>query len=130
MQYHEAKYYCEQRGAHLVNSQSRTENSFLKERIGRLKGDAYWLGLNDLSVEGIWKWENSSAPIAFKDWAPGEPKSSQGENNDCAWFDNTRLYQWDDVPCTQKLNPLCEIYLLPPFKQFIRYCSAQDYFGR
>ena len=54
----------------------------------------WWIGLNDLDVEGTFQWVDGSS-LTHQPWAPGEP-NNQGEE-DCAMGSLYR--QWNDYPC-------------------------------
>jgi len=34
----------------------------------------YWIGLNEIKVEGMWKW-SSKEPVSYLNWKKGEPNN-------------------------------------------------------
>jgi hypothetical protein len=67
-----------------------------------------WIGLTDKTHEGIWRWFDTKEHATFSDWAAGEPNNVNGAE-DCVHFSIYWDYKWNDVPCSYKLTPLCEI---------------------
>lgn len=62
-----------------------------------------WIGVNDLSDEGLFTWSDGSAP-AFAPWAEGQPNDG-GFGQDCVRLlpDGT----WNDTDCKAKYQVLC-----------------------
>ena len=105
--FYEAAVYCQLHGSHLVTVETNKENIFLKDYLGRLNHQDYWMGLTDEMVEGVWRWLSSGAVASFTDWQHGEPNGLHG-GEDCAHFKSNRDNRWNDEPCTYKHYPLCE----------------------
>ena len=63
---------------------------------------AYWIGLNDFTVEGTFVWTDGTEP-SYLDWNSADP--SNGPTEDCV-----RLGQrdWWDTSCLLKFPFICE----------------------
>ena len=68
----------------------------------------YWVGGADRAEEGVWKWVSSKTPIssAVKDWNPGEPNNSGGDE-DCLTINHGG--HWNDRPCHNVYRYVCEV---------------------
>ena len=72
------------------------------------QGGEFWLDITDDLIEGVWTWQSTGRSATYTDWAPTEPNTFQGTNEDCAVFASAGKYQWADVPCSNLYRPLCE----------------------
>ncbi|KAJ8306846.1 hypothetical protein KUTeg_014930 [Tegillarca granosa] len=118
---------CRTQGGDLVNIQTREESFYINSiidvcsrkflampvysydtaaRISTLSMFAYWIGANDRSSEGGWRWSDGS-PFAYVNWASGEPNDYK-HNEDCgaliARRGSSSLYKWNDFPCTLRIG--------------------------
>lgn len=66
----------------------------------------WWIGLNDLSVEGTWEWIDGSA-VTYTEWDSGEPSNSGG-GEDCVHFIANQGTEWNDLGCSTSQNYVCE----------------------
>jgi hypothetical protein len=93
-------------GGHLVTINDREEELWLRGQFG--SNEFFWIGFNDISVEGSWEW-TSGQPVTYTNWAAGEPNNWDGPENvavmnwDHAEFiDGEWVYYygdgWNDVP--------------------------------
>ena len=61
----------------------------------------FWLGLTDLQVEGVWRWNHTGKVIdgGFMNWPNGVPTPTHHE--DCVHMSSygTNDYVWNDLPC-------------------------------
>ena len=66
--------------------------------------DTAWIGLNDLEVEGVFRWHNHSL-LTSNLWAPEEPKG--GQNQNCVYLNasDSLLYTSD---CTIQRPVFCD----------------------
>lgn len=101
----------------LTSIEARGENDFLKMWLkDSLSGAAVvWIGANDRDQENTWVWGTGpdaeqffvGNPLGggmpymmrFSDWAPGSPRSLNGEDQDCGGFDTGLSLHWDDRAC-------------------------------
>merc|ERR1711890_142316 len=65
-----------------------------------LQPDAnYWIGANDLAVEGSFKWVSDGQVVTngYTNWAPNEPNNRY--DSDCAHLYYYQNHMWDDYMC-------------------------------
>ena len=103
--------FCQRIGADLVKIESQGETEFINA-TWLLSLEKMWIGLNDLEVEGDWKWSDDTSLGVYSNWGYREP--SKGKNQHCVvlvrgfmgkdFFDA----QWNDVRCERTLFYLCE----------------------
>ncbi|XP_062587350.1 perlucin-like protein [Saccostrea cucullata] len=108
----EAMFYCSTLHAKLVEIESASENSFLKNHLFSAKTNGtYWIGLTDALVEGKFLWQTTQDDVDFVDWAPNEPNDFHHVHmvtEDCASLYFPYHYQWNDSPCSTKNDFICE----------------------
>ena len=87
----EARTYCRDHGGYLLSIESAAENNFIE---GAFSGGDYWIGGNDLDLEGVFVWDSGNALI-FDNWKDNEPNGHNSEN--CMRFDSD--WMWRDRGC-------------------------------
>ncbi|XP_059361632.1 CD209 antigen-like protein C [Carassius carassius] len=102
----ESRSYCREREADLIIINNREEQDFVKKICG--SSDNFWIGLTDIEEEGTWKWVDGST-LTSEFWAPGQPDSYQGTDEDCA---NTHSSEWFDTQCKKSIKWICEKNIL------------------
>lgn len=102
--YEQAETLCAEQGATLVKIGDRRTNEALHEIATAVRPVEYWIGLDDLDEEGVFRWADGSLPL-FTAWDAGEPNDSGGE--DCAhyWADRPL---WNDIPCEVQFGAICQ----------------------
>ena len=75
-----------------------------------LTSQSYYIGLNDISQEGIYKWVNEEdltvgKTLEINHWNPGEP-NNQGDE-DCVEIIGSLGGKWNDLPCSFKRKYIC-----------------------
>ena len=103
--------FCQRFGADLVKIESQGETEFINA-TWLLSLEKMWIGLNDLEVEGVWKWSDNTSLGVYSNWGYREPNNWQ--NQDCVvikrgfmgadFFDA----KWEDADCERTLLYLCE----------------------
>ncbi|XP_035678932.1 uncharacterized protein LOC118417473 [Branchiostoma floridae] len=105
-----ARQLCAMDSARLAMPKNSGTNVFLESLT---TADSYWIGLNDMDVEGQWRWEDGTTldmTNDFSSWAAGEPNSN-GEQHCVRHYDEGL---WDDNQCHDTLKVLCQINLACP----------------
>ncbi|MBC7771635.1 MAG: hypothetical protein H7210_03995 [Pyrinomonadaceae bacterium] len=96
-------------GGHLVTINNANENSFLTSSFGAVLGAGAWIGLSDALVEGVFTWA-SGEPLAYSNFAPGEPNNQGNEDYVSITFPSGR---WNDLPqeaaCTLTRYSIIEV---------------------
>ncbi|MFN0064581.1 MAG: lectin-like protein [Myxococcaceae bacterium] len=71
---------------------------------------AMWHGLNDVAVEGTYRWTSDNSTLgAYNNWAVGQPNNSgAGAGSDCVVMNNDGTGTWDDLACTTTRGYVCE----------------------
>lgn len=98
-------------GSTLVEIENANENNFLLSEVNTL-GSRYWIGGNDLRVEGEWKWQTTNNAITYATWCPGNPSNSRGDENcleivDCDGSGPLKSL-WNDLQCHSFQKYICE----------------------
>ena len=91
-----------ERGGDLAAINSAAEQSFIETNL--LNGPNYFIGLNDLAVEGSFVWSNQQT-LGYSNWNAGEPNNWQGLE-DVAMITSTG--RWNDVNPTSISRALQE----------------------
>ncbi|MBR8828699.1 MAG: hypothetical protein DSM107014_12500 [Gomphosphaeria aponina SAG 52.96 = DSM 107014] len=85
-------------GGNLVTINSAEENQFLVDTFGTT--EAFWIGLNDVENEGVWKWV-SGEEVTYTNWHPGEPNNALNIEDyahiNLPWVSNSSG-KWNDFP--------------------------------
>jgi hypothetical protein len=88
-----AEAYAQSLGGHLVTINDAAEQALLVSLFGG--NTRYWIGFNDLAVEGNFEWVNGE-PVTYTNWALGEPNNLG--NEDFAVMNWTAPGNWNDLP--------------------------------
>jgi hypothetical protein len=88
---------------HLATVRSSTENEFIFNHFSGLVPSApryrwLWIGLNEVEVEGDWKWV-SGEPLVYSNWAADQPDDNAGVDEDFVGISLSHLPLglWHDV---------------------------------
>ncbi|XP_053406407.1 perlucin-like [Mercenaria mercenaria] len=108
----DAELSCQQLyGAHLAEIEDATENNFLINEVNVL-GFSFWVGGNDLQVEGEWKWFSSKTAVKYSTWHPGNPSNNGGDENCMEILDGDgkgpQKPLWNDKQCHAYQRYICE----------------------
>lgn len=90
-------------GGHLVTLTDAAEETWVRETFGKL--EYFWIGLNDIAVEGTFVWA-SGEPVAYTNWCVGEPNNFNDED--------AAIINWAHAPlqfgdCWNDLNPAAQL---------------------
>ncbi|CAH1272632.1 TNR [Branchiostoma lanceolatum] len=78
-----------------------------------------YIGLNEITSEGNYVWEDGSDIGNFHPWEPGQPNNYRG-NEDCFWMtgpSNANPHTWNDISCSSLAGYVCQ-------KTFIGTCQV------
>ena len=96
---------CVAKGGHLATVRGDAQYAWLKATSegvwAKDDGGIWWIGYNDIAVEGEFVWSSGSAS-AYTDWAPDEPNNSYGggPENCTTMKHHDKPDGWNDLPCT------------------------------
>jgi TolB protein len=95
-------------GGNLVVIDDAAENEFLANRFGVPLDDTFWIGLNDYTDEGNFRWIDGS-PLIYTNWRAGEPNNGGGIEH-CAVTDLVVAgnMTWNDVDCGAPYRAIIE----------------------
>ena len=90
---------------HLVEVDNALEDVLVDTFADLLNPGPWWLGYNDILVEGSFVWDGPNVSV-YTNWRPGQPNDSG--NQDCTntnvWDDGT----WNDASCDEFWPYICE----------------------
>ncbi|XP_038078467.1 macrophage mannose receptor 1-like [Patiria miniata] len=100
--WYDADTQCRLEGAHLISIADFNEQLYVYTRASFLSTGAVWIGANDVSLEGGFRWTDGS-PFRYINWAGGEPNNDGVDGENCG-----ELYtgdgKWNDNKCdTQRM---------------------------
>lgn len=100
-------------GGSLASIGSSAEQTWIQNTFAPYSAWRYWIGLNDLAVEGQYVWANGE-PVVYTNWAPGQPDNAGG-NQDGVQLEPGSSWRWSDVnvDTSTTTKPLAEIVGTP-----------------
>ncbi len=104
--WNQARSYCSTRGYHLITINDADENLWINGYVDLFSTERWWMGFNDIAVEGQWEWEDGT-PVSYTIWHPGEP-NNLGGIEDCGQFNRFQGPTWNDEPCSSSFRFVCE----------------------
>lgn len=83
-------------GGELLSIEDAQESQWVVQNLVLFGGQPreVWLGLSDAEIEGQWRWDTGE-PLAYQQWALGEPNNGFGGNEDLAVLMSSG--EWKDV---------------------------------
>ena len=97
---------CNSYGYDLLTIDDATENAWADSTADSYSTSKWWVGLNDISSEGSFVWEDGTA-VSYTNWGGGEPNNSGG-NEDCTQLNRYSNQTWNDEPCNSAFYFVCE----------------------
>ncbi len=98
--------YCVSLGGDLASIHSELVQIALKDAAFDVLFEHWWIGLNDIDVEGEFVWSDGSS-LDYSSWNDGEPNDSNGE--DCAHISTWGDGGWNDIPCDHAYPQVCQL---------------------
>ncbi|WAR23857.1 PLC-like protein [Mya arenaria] len=101
-----AQLICRLLGGNLAEVRTQSEKLFIRQTAStrRVK---FWIGANDLSTEGEFRWAGSDRRVTITDWHSGQPDNYEGAE-DCVHTDGERTGTWNDEDCDERMHYICE----------------------
>lgn len=98
---------CASRSAYLATMRSETENIAVMEfaQSEGLTSGGIWIGLNDISEEGVYRWLDGSNST-FRAWGSGAP-NNYGSYQNCVLMDASNG-DWNDYECYSNAQGICK----------------------
>uniref|UniRef100_A0A4W3GGY2 C-type lectin domain-containing protein n=1 Tax=Callorhinchus milii TaxID=7868 RepID=A0A4W3GGY2_CALMI len=94
--------------ATLPSIHTEKQNDFLHDLVSNATKHhdrPFWIGFNDINVEGNFKWSDGSK-INFINWY-NEVPDDFNEHEDCVHMNHHIPKKWNDLPCDEKLPYVC-----------------------
>ena len=83
---------------HLASIRSAVEDAFVLALMKSIALGEYWIGLNDIAVEGTFVWSDGTV-VDYSNWSPGEPNNSGNEDFVVI---NTGFGYWNDLGASER----------------------------
>ncbi len=95
---HAAEAYARELGGHLVTVDDQAEHDWLTANFHVWNGSTrnYWVGANDVAVEGAWAWTDGTAP-GFVAWDAGQPDNYGGGEDYAHSRSSSATGLWNDI---------------------------------
>ena len=94
---------CKGLGKQLAEPRCASANSAIYQEASTNAVSRFWIGIQDISIEGSFVYESSGQTIGYTNWNSNEPNNSG--NEDCV---EINFLQWNDLPCNIMLSFVCE----------------------
>ncbi|XP_056147018.1 macrophage mannose receptor 1 [Lampris incognitus] len=103
----EAHAYCLGHRSNLMSIQDIHERQWVGTQTN---GEIFWIGLNDLSVEGVWEWSDRTQFLPYISyWSPGQPDNyGDDPGEDCGQVLGSANGRWNDENCNVKRKYICK----------------------
>ncbi|KAH8274476.1 hypothetical protein KR026_002153, partial [Drosophila bipectinata] len=103
MTWDEASSHCKKMKGNLADIESEEELTAITKVI---EDKIYWIGYNDIKMEGVYISSATGKNATILKWAPGEPTNGLGSGQHCVTlFDRKHM---DDDYCSKKRNFICQ----------------------
>lgn len=112
---------CELQGGFLADVNTQELNKFIVQQLQKIKKEKgvkrydFWIGLNDIETEGIFKWSSdlhlANTKSSFENWGNRQPSTksaSRAQKEDCVVMSSRKKFQWNDFKCRAKKNYICQ----------------------
>ena len=96
--------YCRKYGKKLVTVNDASEDSWLVARASTYDTGYWWIGLNDITSEGTFVWDDGSTST-YTRWSGGPNNQN---NEDCVHFNCCGGTGWNDMTCDMAMSFVCE----------------------
>merc|ERR1711971_1156714 len=98
MSWFEAQELCWSLGGALAEFKDKAEESHVSSFLDIDRH--FWIGLDDLAHEGVFKWAETHQETEYTNWLPGQPDDLRNEDCVCTFSSDVHHYfAWNDAPC-------------------------------
>ncbi|XP_044749806.1 C-type lectin 37Da-like [Coccinella septempunctata] len=107
-----AMQFCRDHGMDLMSIESAEENTriinYMISYVNKI--DHFWTSGSDLGEEGHFVWLATGKSLNYTYWSPPQPDNA-GKIENCLeiWKLGDKHYVWNDIPCTNAYNFICEV---------------------
>ena len=113
--YEEALAHCESEGGKLAEPKSAETNNDIATLASNsiISGSSIgvWIGIDDKSQEGYFRYASDNTSITYTDWDTAEPDNGKNQEEDCVMtlkWPHALRFKWHDGPCSAKKSFVCE----------------------
>ena len=116
--YEEALVYCENEGGKLAEPKSAAANNDIATLASNSISDSFigvWIGSDDKSQEGYFRYASDDTSITYTDWDTTQPDNGIWYNGnleeDCVMlikWSGVNRFKWSDALCSKKSSFVCE----------------------
>ncbi|XP_072013212.1 uncharacterized protein [Amphiura filiformis] len=101
-------------GSNLTSIHSAGENNFVGNEVGSTTDANVWIGLNDETTEGTYRWSDDPDSVlgSYTNWKNREPNNGKRREENCVMLSQQRRNLWSTEECSRPKEFICK-YQLP-----------------